>query len=164
MPDPTRDEILRMPDDELLRHCRVDTFRGSGRGGQKRNVTESAVRVTHLATTLSAVNDETRSQLQNRARALRQLRHRLALEWRQPAPAGRLSLVCPAGRRSDDYLLWLAAVLDLIETHCGRISDAAAACGTSTGRLVRDLAGDPQAWQHLNQRRLAAGLKPLRMP
>ena len=63
-----------MPDEALLRQCRMDVFRGTGHGGQKRNRTDSAVRLTHLATGAVAACDETRSQHQNRHLALRKLR------------------------------------------------------------------------------------------
>ena len=157
-----RDDLIRMDDAELLRLCRVDTFRGTGRGGQKRNVTESAVRVTHLASGLAAASDETRSQIQNRAKALHLLRHRMALDLREPVSLGAPPVPRPVSRKGSEYLLWLAHTLDALDAAGYRVSEAAAACGSSTGRLVRDLADDPQAWQHVNQRRQALGMNLLR--
>jgi protein subunit release factor B len=51
-----------MPDNQLLADCRWEAFRGPGPGGQKRNKTSSAVRITHLPTGLSAIATESRSQ------------------------------------------------------------------------------------------------------
>ena len=75
----TRDELLALSAEELLRQCRCDTFRGVGPGGQKRNKTSSAARVVHLESGLAALDDTTRSQHQNLARALNKLRLLLAV-------------------------------------------------------------------------------------
>ncbi len=56
----------------------VEFFRGSGPGGQHRNVTDSAVRIRHLATGIVVQASERRSQSQNRGLAMERLRKALA--------------------------------------------------------------------------------------
>ena len=64
-------------DEVLLRECRVDTLRAGGKGGQHQNVTDSAVRLTHLPTGIVVTARERRSQHRNRQVALARLRRRL---------------------------------------------------------------------------------------
>src|SRR5438309_8820168 len=93
-----------LTDAQLLEQCAVDTYRASGPGGQKRNKTSSAVRLRHGPTGLVVIAEESRSQHENRARAVRRLRQAIHLQIRDPAngkseavtaaltPAGRLDV------------------------------------------------------------------------
>ncbi|MCH9626571.1 MAG: Peptide chain release factor 2 [Chlamydiales bacterium] len=72
-------------DKKLLAQCRVNTYRASGKGGQHVNVTDSAVRLTHLPSGIVVTCQKERSQYLNKRECLARLRLKIEkLNYVQP--------------------------------------------------------------------------------
>ena len=84
---------IEVPENDL----RVDVFRSSGPGGQSVNTTDSAVRLTHLPTGIVVSCQNEKSQLQNKAAALRVLQAKLLERARQERQAELDALKTDAG-------------------------------------------------------------------
>ena len=136
---PEVDEI----DFELdMNEIRIDVFRASGAGGQHVNTTDSAVRVTHIPSGMSVANQDQKSQLKNKERALRILKNRMydkmVTEQRQKEAEERRGQVgtgdrserirtynFPQGRLTDHRIgLTLYSLEKIIEGDLGDVTDA----------------------------------------
>jgi len=81
-------EAIEIPENDI----RVDVFRSSGPGGQSVNTTDSAVRITHLPTGTVVSMQNEKSQIQNRAAAMRVLQSRLLILQKEQEAAVKKDL------------------------------------------------------------------------
>ena len=159
-----------LADEKLVAECRFEAFVGSGPGGQKRHKTNAAVRYTHLPSGYSAVATDSRSQRENRIHALRNLRHKLAMEIRHEIDP--IAYLPPTwleeyeglhiNPKNPLYPVALAEVIDVLKAMHWSVGRAAVMLGVTTSALTRFLHDDPALWAKVNQTRAELGMKPLR--
>ena len=125
-----------------LNDVRIDVYRSGGAGGQSVNTTDSAVRVTHIPTGMWVANQDQKSQIKNKEKALRILKNRiydkLVSEQREKEAADRKGQVgtgdrserirtynFPQGRLTDHRIgLTLYSLNKIIEGSLGEVTNA----------------------------------------
>ena len=171
-----RIDYLIASDDALIAQCEVDRYRASGPGGQHRNKTDSAVRLRHRLTGITAIGEDSRSQAENKVHAVRRLRAAIALSAREPvgldgyAPSPRLAALVAGGtaplgartRLTGDYWAAIAELLDLLVAGELEIAATAQRLGITTGALSKLLLHDDQVARAVNDLRRGRSMRPLR--
>ena len=169
-------------DAQLRDECDVRFTRRRGPGGQHRNKVETAVVITHLPSGVIGQASERRSQRENLKQALFRLRLNLACRvrflrpesaspsqlWRKRTglpvdggDEGRAKARISINPGHSEYPAVLAEALDWLwanELDTGR---AAKRLGVSSSQLLKLIRLEPQAWQRLNDARIAQGLPRL---
>lgn len=160
----TRNGWLRLPDAELLRQCREERYKSSGPGGQHRNKVETAVRLNHSPSGVTAQGEETRSQEENRRHALHRLREKIAFAVRSPfdleTPHVPPEFAAQRGRggslavnaKNPNFPLIAATALDALAAADLSYAAAAKALSLTTSQLRKFLQSDRELWRAVSER------------
>ncbi len=171
-----RIDYLLASDDQLIAQSEVDRYRASGPGGQHRNKTDSAVRLRHKLSGVTAIGEDSRSQSENKHHAVRRLRAAIALDVREPVtlenyvPSARLAAMVAAGtaplgaktKLTGAYWAAMAELLDLLVAGKLEIAATAQRLGITTGAMSKLLLHDEAVARVVNDLRRAAQMRPLR--
>lgn len=160
-----------LSDEKLLSQCRVDHYRGSGPGGQKRNKTSNGVRLAHLPTGILATATESRSLKENHLYCLRRLRVKLAAEIREPIDPIRFEVPdwflsirhqrkIDASHRHEFYAATAGLILDLLSLN-GNPAAVAVNLGVTTTAVVKILGAETAWWAAGNAIRVELGMPVL---
>lgn len=170
--EPSPPRWLDLSEQALLSSCHFDAFRGPGPGGQKRNKTSNSVRLIHEPTGIHVVAGESRSLQENKLRAIRRLKLRLATDIRYPIelrwfePPAWIDAVRQLRRlavshRNEHYARTASLVLDLLQARNGSVGDVAKLLEVTTTSVVKLLEEEHQLWAAANAIRKNAGHPPL---
>lgn len=162
-----------LPDEELLKECEMRFGRSAGPGGQHRNKVETAAAFVHVPTGIKAGAGERRRQTENRSKALRRLRLKLAIGartrvdpdrhrpselWRSRRQGRKMSV----NPHHKDYPALLAEALDVVFARRFDVAGAAGVLGITMSQLARLIRHERHAFAQINEGRAAQGLPPLR--
>jgi hypothetical protein len=152
---------LTTDDENLIKECSISFFKATGKGGQKRNKTSSAVRITHTPTSTVVTASEDRSQHKNRHIALKKLRLQLAFNCREDF-TGKLTVPLNTSPNNNLFYILIAEILDCFYENNYSISATAELLGISSSKLLKIIYKEPLLLNFINQQRTALNLKHLK--
>ena len=174
------EDFLALDDAALLRQCDLHAYKSSGPGGQHRNKVSSAIRLRHHPTGIAVHGDDSRSQHENKAAALRRLRMNIACRVRRPVDTTQHVLPpivrecifrtrggtdtprrMQIGRKDRRFWQVVAFLLDVLDCCQGRLADAAAYLCITTSNMVSLLQEDRHLLAAAQAIRKTHGQRPL---
>jgi len=158
-------DYLYLTNENLQQHCLIETFKVPGPGGQKKNVTNSAVRIKlRHDIKIEGIASESRSQHQNKLKALTRLRLVIALKLRSDVSNTDL-----AELQKNNYLLinpknaifpiTTAILFDRLQSNAWDHQKLARDLNIGTNPLIRTLKKDRTVWRALTEEKSKINLR-----
>ena len=174
-------DFLLADDADLLNQCEIHIYKASGPGGQHRNKVSSAIRLHHKATGITATANDSRSQHDNKKRAITRMRMNLAVRLRKPIDlenfelpevmkdyifipkktASQSSHKLQIGRKDKKFWTIAAVLLDMLAGAQGKLGDVAKTLQISTGNLTKVFKIDRHLIEAVQNIRKKNSLKPI---
>lgn len=158
-------DYLYLSNENLQQHCLIETFKVPGPGGQKKNVTNSAVRIKLKNNTqIEAIASESRSQHQNKLKAMTRLRQVIALKLRSDVASTALNdlqknnylLINP---KNSMFPITTAILFDLLASKAWDHQRLARDLNIGINPLIRTLKKDRTVWRALIEEKSATNLR-----
>lgn len=156
-----RNNHLLNSDIALLNQCDITYFKATGKGGQKRNKTSSAVRLKHKELDIATSSSSSRSQHDNKHKALKKMYYQIALHFRSEDKIvlDRFDI----SLNNKQYHLWVAYVLDELWINKFDTKKTSSNFNISHSKLIKMLGRDNILWQEVNKQRKELNLKQLKL-
>ncbi len=155
-------QYLAKNDAELVKIARADFFRGSGRGGQKKNKTSNAVRL--VLGDIIVTESSSRSRDINLLKAAKKLRIGIALDCEKRLQVGKKQVLLPEklknycekgliriNKKNREYPLFLGYLLDVLIAQEGDYRKTASFYEVTFSQLKKFIANDPKLIEKVNQ-------------
>ena len=153
--------FLKKDEEHFLRDCKIVHFKSTGKGGQKKNKTSSAIRLIHNPTNLFVESSVNRQQIINKIDAIRKLRLKIALSLVNKANTwqGTYGL----NYKNWDFPIMIGIIIDAFHFKNFSIKETSLFLGISQNILLKNISKNKELWDFINQEREKRTLKRLKL-
>ena len=145
---------LELNEQDFLKQCQFQSYKGSGTGGQKRNKKASGIRITHIPTKITIAICQDRQQSINKIYACRLLRIKLSMTITSNDIQENWNFNNQINVKNWDFPPTIQKLFFFLTKFDFHIKKTSEEINTSQKKLVHFLAKNKQVWQKFNQERI----------
>ena len=154
--------FLLLDKEEFLDTCRFSSYKSSGRGGQRKNKKETAVRLLHLETNIFVESSKSRYQSLNRDDALYKLRIKLAYLCELKLVSSLVLTPYPLSKKNWEFPFLLQRQFFFLRKNNYLLSETALELDMSKNALLKNFSRDKGVWNFFNQQRTLHSLPTIK--